>query len=69
MERNPNQWLITAKAKRRIVDEAIQATAQARRHPQPKQNSSVDDEGYGSLKGVDSRTPSVLEITEKRRDR
>jgi putative transposase len=68
-ERNPNQWLATAEAKRRIVDEAIQKTAQARRSPRRGQKSSVDDEGFGSLTGVDSRTPSALELTEKRRDR
>ena len=56
-ERDPNQWLVTAKAKRRIVDEAIQNTAQARRNPKPEQKSSVDDEGDGSLTGVDSRNP------------
>jgi putative transposase len=68
-ERNPNQWLSTAQAKRRIVDEAIQKTAQARRSPQRNQKSSVDDEGFGSLTGVDSRIPSALELTEKRHDR
>ena len=66
---NPNQWLATALAKRRIVDEAIQKTAQARRSPRQEQKSSVDDEGFGSLTGVDSRTPSAMELTEKRRDR
>lgn len=68
-EQNPSQWLATAQAKRRIVDEAIQKTAQARRSPRRGQKSSVDDEGFGSLTGVDSRTPSALELTEKRRDR
>ena len=68
-ERNPNQWLATAQAKRRIVDEAIQRTAQARRSARQEQKSSVDDEGFGSLTGVDSRTPSALEVTEKPRDR
>ena len=68
-ERNPNQWLATAQAKRRIVDEAIQKTAQARRSARREQKSSVDDEGFGSLTGVDSRTPSALELEEKRRDR
>jgi putative transposase len=69
VERNPNQWLATAQAKRRIVDEAIQKTAQARRSPRPEKKSSVDDEGFGSLTGIDSRTPSELELTERRRDR
>ncbi|MGJ0396100.1 MAG: Mu transposase C-terminal domain-containing protein [Methylocystis sp.] len=68
-EREPNQWITTAKAKRRIVDDAIRKTAQARRDPQPKNKISVDDEGFGSLKGIDSRTPSILEIAEKQRDR
>jgi putative transposase len=68
-ERNPDQWLATAQAKRRIVDEAIQKTAQARRPSRREKNSSVDDERFGSLTGVDSRTPSALELTEKRRDR
>ena len=53
-ERNPNQRLATAQAKRRIVDEAIQKTAQARRSPRREKNSSVDDERFGSLTGVDS---------------
>jgi putative transposase len=68
-ERNPNQWLATAQAKRRIVDEAIQKTAQARRSARREQKSLVDDEGFGSLTGVDSRTPSALEVEEKRRER
>jgi putative transposase len=68
-ERNPNQWLVTAQAKRRIVDEAIQKTAQARRSPRPEKKSSVEDEGFGSLTGIDSRTPSEQELTERRRDR
>lgn len=68
-ERNPNQWLATAQAKRRIVDEAIQKTAKARRSSRLGRHSSVDDEEFGSLTGVDSRTPSALEFAEKRRDR
>ena len=35
-ERNPNQWLATAQAKRRIIDDAIQKTAEARRSPRPQ---------------------------------
>lgn len=68
-ERNPNQWVVTAQSKRRIVDEAIRKTALARRRPNPSPKTLGDDAGFGSLKGVDSRTPSVLEMTEKRRDR
>jgi putative transposase len=67
-EHNPNQWLATAQAKRRIVEEAIQKTAQARKSFR-REEKSVDDEGFGSLTGVDSRTPSAMELTEKRRDR
>ena len=68
-ERNPNQWLATAQAKRRIVDDAIQKTADARRSPRPSRKSSVEDEEFGSLTGIDSRTPSELELTERGRDR
>ncbi len=68
-ERNTRQWLVTAQAKRRIVDEAIQRTAQARRCPQQNAASSTENEDFGSLKGVDSRNPSVLELMEKQRDR
>jgi putative transposase len=67
-EHNPNQWLATAQAKRRIVEEAIQKTAQVRRSFR-RYEKSVDDEGFGSLTGVDSRTPSAMELSEKRRDR
>jgi putative transposase len=68
-ERNQNQWLITAQAKRRIIDEAIQKTALARRSPQTQSKSSVDDQNFGSLKGIDSRNPSELELKEKQGDR
>jgi putative transposase len=68
-ERNARQWLVTAQAKRRIVDEAIQRTAQARRYPQQNAAYSAADADFGSLKGVDSRNPSALELREKRGDR
>lgn len=68
-ERDPNQWLTTAQAKRRIIDGAIQKTAEARRSPRPSRKSSVEDEEFGSLTGIDSRTPSELELKERGRDR
>ena len=68
-ERNQNQWLVTAQAKRRIIDEAIQKTAQARRAPQTEKQASVDELEFGSLKGIDTRNPSVLELKEKLRDK
>lgn len=68
-ERNPNQWLATAQAKRRIVDDAIQKTAEARRPSRLGRRSTAPDEQFGSLTGIDSRTPSDLELTERKHDR
>ena len=52
-----------------ILSRAIQKTAEARRSPRPSRKSSVEDEEFGSLTGIDSRTPSELELTERGRDR
>lgn len=68
-ERNPNQWLATAQAKRRIVNDAIQRTAEARRSSRVGRRSTAPDEQFGSLTGIDSRTPSDLELTERKHDR
>ena len=69
-ERDTDQLHRTALAQRRIIDEAIRKTAQARHHPSGAMKSAGDDLGYGSLRGIDSRQPTALEAAESRkRDR
>ncbi len=46
----------TALAQRELVDRATKATASARRSGASR-NSAGDDEGWGSLRGVDSSKP------------
>jgi putative transposase len=68
-ERNTDQLHKTALAQRKLVDGAIRKTAEARANPSSTLKSPGDNAGFGSLKGIDSRTPSLLEIAEKRLDR
>lgn len=43
--------------KRQIVEQATRTTLAVRKIHRGRQQSAVDDAGFGSLKGVDSRTP------------
>jgi putative transposase len=65
-ERNTDHLHRTALAQRRIIDEAIQKTAQARQRPMHALNSFGDGVEFGSLKGIDSRQPTALEAAESR---
>jgi putative transposase len=51
-----------------LIDKAIAKTAAARRVPDRKKNAG-DEEDFGSMTGIDSRMPTVLEIVERQRDR
>jgi putative transposase len=66
-ERDGDQLHRTALAQRRLIDEAIRSTAQARHRPLIAINSAGDDAGTGSLRGIDSRHPTALELAESRR--
>jgi putative transposase len=67
-ERNDEQITRTALAQRQLIDKAIAKTAAARRAPDKKKNAG-DEGDFGSMTGIDSRTPTLLEITERQRDR
>jgi len=66
-ERDTDQLHRTALAQRRLIDEAIRSTAGARHRPLKATNSAGDDAGTGSLRGIDSRHPTTLELAESRR--
>jgi putative transposase len=67
-ERNDEQIIKTALAQRKLIDEAIAKTAAARRKPQTAKNTG-DRTDFGSMIGIDSRIPTVLELMERQRDR
>jgi putative transposase len=67
-ERNDEQITKTALAQRQLIDEAIAKTAAWRRAPNGKQNSG-DKADLGSMTGIDSRTPTALELMERQRER
>ena len=67
-ERNDERITKTALAQRRLIDEAIANTAAARRRPHKTKNTG-DVADFGSMAGIDSRIPSVLELVERQRDR
>ncbi len=67
-ERNDEQITKTALAQRRLIDKAIAKTAAARRAPMVATKSG-DEPDFGSMTGIDSRIPTVLELVERRRDR
>jgi putative transposase len=66
-ERNDEQITKTALAQRKLIDEAIAQTAAARRKPQKAKNTG-DMADFGSMTGIDSRIPTVLELVERQRD-
>jgi putative transposase len=66
-ERNDEQITKTALAQRQLIDKAIAKTAAARRAPVKAKNG--DEANFGSMTGIDSRIPTVLELTERQRDR
>ncbi len=66
-ERNDAQITKTALAQRQLIDQAITKTAAARRAPTTK--NIGDEEDFGSMTGIDSRIPTVLELVERQRDR
>jgi len=67
-ERNDEQITKTALAQRRLIDKAIAKTAAARRPPMVDAKSG-DEPDFGSMTGIDSRIPTVLELVERQRDR
>ncbi|CAN2536315.1 hypothetical+protein [Methylocapsa aurea] len=67
-ERNDEQITKTALAQRRLIDEAIAKTAAARRAPTVATKSG-DEPDFGSMTGIDSRIPTVLECVERQRAR
>ena len=67
-ERNDEQITKTALAQRQLVDEGIAKTAAARRPPDTTKNTG-DVADFGSMTGIDSRIPTVLEFVERQRDR
>ena len=67
-ERNDEQITKTALAQRKLIDEAIAKTAAARRKQQKAKNTG-DTADFGSMTGIDSRIPTVLELVERQRDR
>ncbi len=67
-ERNDEQITKTALAQRRLIDKAIAKTAAARWAPMVDAKSG-DEPDFGSMTGIDSRIPTVLELVERRRDR
>lgn len=67
-ERNDEQITKTALAQRQLIDEAIAKTAAARRAPD-KTKIDGDKADFGSMTGIDSRIPTVLEFAERQRDR
>ena len=67
-ERNDEQITKTALAQRKLIDEAIAKTAAVRRRPHKTKNAG-DMADFGSMTGIDSRIPTVLELVERQRDR
>ena len=67
-ERNDEQITKTALAQRRLIDEAIAKTAAWRRAPD-REKINGDDVNSGSMTGIDSRTPTALELAERQRER
>jgi len=67
-ERNDEQITKTALAQRRLVDEAIAKTAARRRAPD-REKIDGDEVNSGSMTGIDSRTPTALELAERQRER
>src|SRR5271166_939231 len=67
-ERNDEQMTKTALAQRRLIDEAIAKTAAWRRAPD-REKINGDDVNSGSMTGIDSRTPTALELAERQRER
>ena len=67
-ERNDEQITKTALAHRKLIDEAIAKTTAARRKPQKAKNTG-DMADFGSMTGINSRIPTVLELVERQRDR
>ena len=67
-ERNDAQITKTALAQRQLIDEAIAKTAAARRAPDKTKNNG-EKADFGSMTGIDSRIPTVLELVERQRDR
>jgi len=66
-ERNDEQITKTALAQRQLIDKAIAKTAAARRAPVKTKHG--DEANFGSMTGIDSRIPTVLELVERQRDR
>ena len=66
-ERNDAQITKTALAQRQLIDQAIAKTAAARRAPVKTKDGDHAD--FGSMTGIDSRIPTVLELVERQRDR
>jgi putative transposase len=66
-ERNDEQITKTALSQRKLINEAIAKTAAARRAP--VNTKSGDEANFGSMSGIDSRIPTVLELAERQRDR
>lgn len=66
-ERNDEQITKTALTQRKLIDEAIAKTAAARRAPIKTKDGDGAD--FGSMSGIDSRIPTVLELVERQRDR
>jgi putative transposase len=67
-ERNDEQITKTALAQRRLIDEAIANTAAWRRAPN-REKINGDEVSSGSMTGIDSRTPTALELAERQRER
>lgn len=67
-ERNDEQITKTALAQRRLIDEAIAKTAARRRAP-GREKINGDEVNSGSMTGIDSRTPTALELAERQRER
>jgi putative transposase len=67
-ERNDEQITKTALAQRQLIDEAIAKTAAWLRAPGREKNSG-DELDMGSMTGIDSRTPTALELVERQRER
>ena len=67
-ERNDEQITKTALAQRQLIDEAITKTAAWLRTPDREKNSG-DKSDMGSMTGINSRTPTALELLERQRER
>jgi putative transposase len=62
-ERDQKQLYQAALNQRKLIEDAIRRTAQAQRNPKTDK-LTVDDAEFGSLTGIDTRTPSVMELSE-----